>query len=697
MPYPERYRIICAKLAENQLTLGMNPEAMVAAEAREAIDALTQKINHYNHQYYQENQSDISDYEFDQLLGQLIQLEKNFPQFRYPDSPSQRVGGTITKEFATVVHQHPMLSLGNTYSPDELREFDQRVAKALGDSPYEYVCELKFDGVALSLRYEAGVLTLATTRGDGVRGDDITHNARTIRSLPLRVKADDVPDRFEVRGEVFMPRSVFDRLNEEREMAGEALLANPRNTTSGTLKMQDSSVVAQRSLDCYLYALATEGEVAPTHEAAIHRLEAWGFQVSPTYRKCATIEEVFDYINTWEKKRRTLPLDTDGVVVKVNSLQQQRVLGNTAKSPRWAIAYKYKAEAARTRLVNIDFQVGRTGAITPVANLEPVLLAGTVVKRASLHNSNEITRLDLHYSDTVLVKKGGEIIPKITGVDRSKRPADSRPVAYITDCPACDTPLVREEGEAIHFCPNASGCPPQIKGSIEHFIQRNAMDIDSMGKETVAAFYEHGLVKNVADLYQLSYDDIYALEGFKEVSTQNILDGIVASKQQPFANVLFALGIRYVGRTVASKLAEHFRDIDRIANATPEELIEVPEIGDRIAQSVVAYFQDAQHQALVRRLKEAGVTLISEAEDRAMESEQFVGKSFVISGVFKNFSREEIKEKIRSNGGQIISAVSGKLDYLLAGDNMGPAKRQKAEKLGISILSEEEFLAMLPL
>ena len=668
---------------------------MTAAEAQQTINTLTQQINHHNHQYYQENQSDISDYAFDQLLEELIRLEEAFPQFRYPDSPSQRVGGTITKEFATVFHQYPMLSLSNTYSPDELQEFDQRVAKALGERSYEYVCELKFDGVALSLRYEDGVLTLAATRGDGVRGDDITHNARTIRTLPLRVQGDNIPDRFEVRGEVFMPRSAFERLNEEREAAGEALLANPRNTTSGTLKMQDSSVVAQRRLDCYLYSLAAEGEVAPTHEAAIHQLEAWGFQVSPTYRKCSTIEEVFEYISTWEEKRLALPLDTDGVVVKVNSLQQQRILGNTAKSPRWAIAYKYQAEAARTPLVSIDFQVGRTGAITPVANLEPVLLAGTVVKRASLHNSNEIARLDLHYGDTVLVKKGGEIIPKITGVDQRRRPVNASPVVYIAHCPACNTPLIREEGEAIHFCPNATGCPPQIKGSIEHFIQRNAMNIDSMGKETVAAFYEHGLVHDVADLYQLSYDDVYALEGFKEVSTQNILDGIEASKQQPFANVLFALGIRYVGRTVAGKLAQHFGNIDRLAEATAEQLVEVPEIGDRIAQSVVAYFQNEQKQLLIQRLREAGVSLAVVAEDSRIESERFMGKSFVISGVFKNFSREEVKEKVRSNGGQIVSAVSGKLDYLLAGDNMGPAKRQKAEKLGIAILSEDEFLTML--
>ena len=673
----------------------MTQDVMTATEAQQAIDALIQKINHYNYQYYQENGSDISDYEFDQLLEQLIGLEEAFPQFRYPDSPSQRVGGTITKEFATVYHQYPMLSLSNTYSRDELWEFDKRVVKALHDSPYEYFCELKFDGVAISLRYEDGLLTLAATRGDGVRGDDITYNARTIRTIPLRIHAEDLPARFEVRGEVFMPRTVFDRLNQEREAAGEVLLANPRNTASGTLKMQDSAVVAQRYLDCYLYSLATEEEVVQTHQEAIHRLEAWGFPVSPTYRKCATIEEVFDYVNTWERQRLTLPLDTDGVVVKVNSLQQQRVLGNTAKSPRWAIAYKYKAEAASTRLLSVDFQVGRTGAITPVANLEPVLLAGTVVKRASLHNSNEIVRLDLHDRDRVFVKKGGEIIPKITGVDRSQRLPDSQPVRYVTHCPACGTLLVREEGEALHFCPNTKGCPPQIKGSIEHFIQRNAMNIDSMGKETVALFYEHGLVNNVADLYHLTYDDIYALEGFKEVSTQNILDGIEASKQMPFANVLFALGIRYVGRTVAGKLAQHFGHIDLIAGATHEQLIEVPEIGDRIAQSVVTWFQDPDNRALVNQLREAGLQFASKSVEVDQESERLAGKSFVISGVFKHFSREELKEKIRNNGGQVVSAVSGKLDYLLAGENMGPAKRQKAEKLGVSILSEQAFLDML--
>lgn len=668
---------------------------MTADEAKRSVDDLTQKINHHNQRYYQEDDPEVSDYEFDQLLAQLIQLEAEFPQFRYPDSPTQRVGGTITKAFPTVYHQYAMLSLSNTYSGDELLEFDQRVAKTLGETPYDYFCELKFDGVALSLRYEAGLLVLAATRGDGVRGDDITANARTIRSLPLRLASQNPPDSFEVRGEVFMPRTVFDRINEEREAAGEALLANPRNTTSGTLKMQDSSIVAQRSLDCYVYALVTEDVAVNSHEEAIHWLETHGFPVSPTYRKCATIGEVLDYVNHWEKKRHSLPLDTDGVVVKVNSLQQQRVLGNTAKSPRWAIAYKYPAEAARTQLLSVDYQVGRTGAITPVANLNSVLLAGTVVKRASLHNANEIIRLDLHDHDTVLVKKGGEIIPKITGVDVSQRVAGSQPIAFLTQCPECQTLLVREEGEAIHFCPNAQGCPPQIKGSIEHFIQRNAMNIDSMGKETVASFYEHGLLRNVADLYTLTYEAVYALEGFKEMSTNNILAGIEASKQRPFANVLFALGIRYVGRTVAGKLAEHFGHIDRLEQATYETLVEVPEIGDRIAHSVVAYFEAADNQEIIRRLRAAGLQFEHQRTDQENVSNRLSDKSFVISGVFQLHSREAMKEMIGQHGGKVVSAVSGKLDYLLSGDNMGPAKRQKAEKLGVTILSEQEFLTML--
>ncbi|MGB3849821.1 MAG: NAD-dependent DNA ligase LigA [Tunicatimonas sp.] len=668
---------------------------MTADEAQRSVDELTQQINYYNHRYYQEDTSEVSDRTFDELLARLVRLEEAFPQFRHPDSPTQRVGGTITKVFPTVFHRYPMLSLGNTYSADELLEFDQRVAKTLGEATYDYLCELKFDGVALSLRYEAGRLVLAATRGDGVRGDDITANAKTIRSLPLRLTSSNPPAAFEVRGEVFMPRPVFEQLNQEREASGEALLANPRNTTSGTLKMQDSAAVAQRSLACYVYALASEDLDLTSHEEAIHWLESNGFPVSPTYQRCATINEVLDYVARWEEGRRTLPLDTDGVVVKVNRLAQQRVLGNTAKSPRWAIAYKYPAEAARTQLRSVDYQVGRTGAITPVANLKPVLLAGTTVKRASLHNANEIIRLDLHDRDTVLVKKGGEIIPKIIGVDASQRVAGSPAVAFVTQCPECQTPLVREEGEAIHFCPNALGCPPQIKGSIEHFIQRNAMNIDSMGKETVASFYEHGLLTNVADLYSLTYEAIYALEGFQEVSTRNILSGIETSKQRPFANVLFALGIRYVGQTVAGKLAQHFEHIDRLRQATYDELVEVPEIGDRIAHSVVAYFEIPANQEIIRRLRAAGVQFAYERIGQAPTSSRLSGKSFVISGVFEQHSREAIKAMIEQHGGKVVSAVSGKLDYLLAGNNMGPAKKQKAEKLGIDTLSEQEFLQML--
>ena len=668
---------------------------MTAEEAKKAIEQLSEKITYYNHKYYQESISEISDYEFDQLLEKLIKLEEQFPEYRYPDSPSQRVGGTITKEFETVYHTYPMLSLSNTYSEEDLTEFDQRVAKALPDQEYEYLCELKFDGVAISLRYENGLLNLAATRGDGVRGDDITANARTIRSLPLRVKADNLPSTFEVRGEAFMPRLVFDELNRERKAAGEALLANPRNTTSGTLKMQDSSQVAQRKLDCYIYSLASEGMNIQTHEGAIKLLERWGFQVSPTYQKCRTLEEVFAYINTWEEKRLTLPLDTDGIVIKVNSTQQQKILGSTAKSPRWAIAYKYKTQSASTILHNITYQVGRTGAVTPVANLEPVLLAGTVVKRASLHNANEIARLDVRFEDTVFVEKGGEIIPKITGVDVSKRLPLSPPVQFPTHCPECNTALVRREGEAVHFCPNQQGCPPQIKGRIEHFIQRNAMNIDSIGKETVAQLYENGLVKNVADLYQLSYDKIFALEGFKEQATRNVLEGVETSKQIPFNRVLFALGIRYVGRTVAEKLADHFKNIDALAEATHEELIEVPEIGERIAQSVLEFFADPANHQLINELKEAGLQFSLQIPEQTPENQILSGKAFVVSGVFEQFSREEIKDKIKMHGGKVLSSVSGKLDYLLAGTNMGPAKRKKAESLGVEIISEQDFLAMI--
>lgn len=686
-----------AEEANNRIvsTTAVSTTAVSTADAAQKIAELTEKISYYNYKYYQESISEISDYEFDQLLKQLIQLEEAFPQFRLPDSPTQRVGGTITKEFPTVYHDYPMLSLSNTYSEEELLEFDKRVAKALNGDSYEYFCELKFDGVAISLHYENGLLTRAATRGDGVRGDDITPNARTIRTIPLRVKAHNIPQRFEVRGEVFMPRQVFEKINKNREKAGKALLANPRNAASGSLKMQDSSVVAQRKLDCYLYALAGEDIPAQTHEEAVCLLEQWGFNVSPTYRKCKDMQGVFDYITYWENRRLSLPLETDGIVIKVNSQKQQRILGSTAKSPRWAIAYKYKTLSAATVLEGITYQVGRTGAITPVASLQPVLLAGTIVKRASLHNANEIARLDLRLGDTVFVEKGGEIIPKVTGIDLSKRPVHSQPVTYIDQCPACGTKLVRKEGEAQHFCPNSEGCAPQIKGRLEHFIQRKAMNIDSMGKETVALLYEKGLVHNPADVYQLDYEDVYELERFKHLSTQNLLRGIEVSKKAPFENVLFALGIRYVGKTVAEKLARHFGNIDQLATASYDELINVPEIGERIARSIIQFFQDENNRKMIHELKEAGLQLEIKNQEDEQVSNVLDGKSFVISGTFENFSREEVKEKIRSNGGQVVSAVSGKLDYLLAGEKMGPAKRKKAENLGVKIISEQDFLDML--
>lgn len=667
---------------------------MNKSEAQQEIKDLTEKINHYNEQYYQKSTSEISDFDFDMLLERLIKLETAFPELKREDSPSQRVGGTVTKNFQTVYHKYPMLSLGNTYSRQELVEFDKRVARGLKGESYEYFCELKFDGVALSLTYENGLLKRAVTRGDGVRGDDITSNAKTIRTIPLRL-GDGYPGEFEARGEAFLPLQEFNRLNREKEKAGEPLLANPRNTASGTLKMQDSAIVAQRKLDCYMYALITNSEPIATHEEAIKKLEAMQFNVSPTYTKCANIEQVFDYIDRWENERRKLPVETDGIVIKVNSIAQQEALGYTAKSPRWAIAYKYKAESSATRLKNIVYQVGRTGAITPVANLEPVLLAGTTVKRASLHNANEIARLDLRIGDTVYVEKGGEIIPKITGVDISRRTPGSRPVDYISHCPECGTELVRREGEAVHYCPNIKGCPPQIKGRIQHFIQRRAMDINSLGERTIALLFEKGLVANIADLYQLSYEDVHQLEGFKDLSTKNLLKGIEASRQAPFENVLFGLGIRYVGKTVAEKLAAHFGSIDNLKNASYEALVAVPEIGERIAMSVKDFFEEQDNIQLIEALKQAGLQFTTEKKEIAPGTGKLSNKSFVISGVFENFDRDELKEIIRKNGGKVLSSVSGNLDYLLAGDKMGPAKLEKAKKLGINIISERNFMAMM--
>ncbi|MCU0368121.1 MAG: NAD-dependent DNA ligase LigA [Cyclobacteriaceae bacterium] len=668
---------------------------MTQPEAKKRIETLTEQINYHNDLYYQHSKPEISDYAFDQLLNELLTLEKEFPELGLPDSPTQRVGGTITKEFATVVHQYPMLSLGNTYSYEELTDFDGRVAKGLEGEAYEYFCELKFDGISISLIYENGLLTKAVTRGDGVRGDDVTANIKTIRTLPLRIKQKNIPPKFEVRGEVFLPKEVFKQLNKEREDIGEETYANARNTASGTVKMQDSGEVARRKLDCYIYYLLGEDIEAETHADAIKQLELWGFKVSPTYKKCKDIQEVFDYINHWEKKRDDLPLETDGVVIKINSLEQQERLGFTAKSPRWAIAYKYKAESISTKLKGITYQVGRTGAVTPVAELEPVFLAGTTVKRASLHNANEIARLDLRIGDYVFVEKGGEIIPKVTGVDLSKRNESLKAVDYITSCPECNTKLIRKEGEANHYCPNEEGCPPQIKGRIEHFIQRKAMDIDSLGEQTIKQLFDLGLVKTPADLYDLKKVDLLKLEKVKDKSAQNMLAGIEQSKTQPFENVLFAIGIRYVGKTVAEKLARHFKNIDALSSGTYEQLLEAPEVGEKIAQSVVEYFKDPNHQKEISRLRAAGLQFESTMQVPNVVSHVLEGKSFVVSGVFQNYEREQLKEVIASHGGKVLSSVSGKLDYLLAGENMGPAKREKAEQLGVKIISEEEFKKMI--
>jgi DNA ligase (NAD+) len=667
---------------------------MTPQQAKKEIDKLSEKINHHNHLYYQENRTEISDYEFDKMMQALISLEKEFPQLKDSHSPTQRVGGTITKEFATVYHRFPMLSLGNTYSQSELEEFDGRVKKGLDGDPYEYFCELKFDGVSISLLYENGKLSRGVTRGDGVRGDDVTNNVKTIRSIPLVLKGKDIPSSFEVRGEVFMPKEVFVKLNKEREDIGEERYANARNTAAGTVKMQDSTEVARRKLDCYVYSLLG-AEGIRTHEESIKKLESWGFHVSPTYKKCKSIEVVLEYIKYWELKRLELPLETDGAVIKVNNLEQQQHLGFTAKSPRWAIAYKYQAQSTSTRLNGVTYQVGRTGAVTPVAMLEPVFLAGTTVKRASLHNANEIARLDLRIGDYVFVEKGGEIIPKVTGVDKSRRAAHLVPIHYADRCPECNSKLFRVEGEAAFYCPNATGCPPQIKGRIEHFIQRRAMDINSLGEKTIDQLYQFGLVKSPADLYDLRHEDIARLEGFKDKSIKNVLDGIAKSKERSFEHVLFAIGIRYVGQTVADKLARHFTNIDNLANASLDELLGAPEVGEKIAKSVFEFFRKEENRREIDRLKKAGLRLESAHKAPKKESDILAGKSFLVSGVFTNYQRDELKEIILSNGGKVLSSVTGKLDYLVAGDNMGPAKKEKAESLGVAIISETEFQKML--
>ncbi len=670
-----------------------------SSAVQQRILALTEQLHHFNHQYYQLDISEIPDQEFDQLLAELQQLETEHPDLALPNSPTRRVGGTITKQFPTAEHRYPMLSLGNTYSEDDLREFDDRVQKGLEGAPYAYVCELKIDGVAMSLRYEHGQLTQGVTRGDGTRGDVVTANVRTIKTLPLALRTgSDQPQDFEVRGEVFLPLPVFEELNAEREQNGEPLLANPRNAASGTLKLQNSAQVAARKLRFYAYSLLTPGRHFTSHSAALEALTRYGLPVSDTWQRASTIEEVLDFVHLWAKKRFDLPVATDGIVIKVDNLRQQDQLGYTAKSPRWAIAYKYPAEAARTRLNNVLYNVGRTGAVTPVAVLTPVPLAGTVVKRATLHNANQIEALDLRLGDLVFVEKGGEIIPKITGVDLTARPADAVPIKYPTECPACGTPLVRPEGEAHFRCPNERACPPQLKARLEHYVSRKALNIDGLGAETVGRFFDLGMVNTPADIYDLPArrPELVTLERMGEKSIDNLLAGIEASKQVPFPRVLFGLGIRYVGETVAQKLAAHYRTVEALMAATAEEMAAVPEVGDVIAVAAAHWFQQPENQALLERLRQAGVALAVTGEAPVPASDRLVGLTFVLSGVFEQHSRDELQQLIVSNGGKITGSISKKLSYLVAGDNMGPAKREKALSFKVPIISETDLMALLP-
>lgn len=659
--------------------------------ARERIEQLRKDLNLHNYKYYVENAPEISDFEFDTMMRELQDLEAEYPQYDDPNSPTKRVGSDLTVEFQTVQHRFPMLSLGNTYSLDELHEFIARVEKEVG--PTEFVCELKFDGTAISLTYENGALTRAVTRGDGTSGDDVTNNIRTIRTIPLVLYGSDYPALFEIRGEILMPYASFDKINAEREANGEPLFANPRNAAAGTLKQQSSAIVAKRGLDCTLYQMAGDALPFDSHWENLNKAREWGFKVSEHARICRSAKEIDDFIEYWNDERKRLPFPTDGVVIKVNRYADQRALGSTSKAPRWAVAYKFKAEQALTKLLSIDFQVGRTGAITPVANLEPVLLAGTVVKRATLHNADQIALLDIRTGDSVYVEKGGEIIPKITGVELSERPAGSRAFEYATVCPECGTPLVRFEGESKHYCPNAGGCRPQIIGRIIHFIKRKAMDIDGLGEETVELLYENGLIRNAADLYDLRAEQIAVLPRLGDKSADNIIQSIAMSKEVPFRRVLFALGIRFVGETTAKYLAAHFKTLEAVMQASSEELTEAEEVGGKIADSIVEYFADEDNLRIIERLRKAGLQF-SEKE-RLLASEIFKGKSFVISGTFTDHSRDELKELIESHGGRNLAAVSANVDYLVAGRNMGPSKLQKAQKLGIKLISEEEFSKML--
>ena len=661
---------------------------------KEQIEALRKELEQHNYKYYVLSAPVISDREFDAKMRTLQELEAAHPEYYDVNSPTQRVGSDLTKDFVQVTHRYPMLSLGNTYSEEEVRDFYERIARSLNE-PFEIVAELKYDGTSISLTYERGELVRAVTRGDGTKGDDVTANVRTIRSIPLRLQGSDYPDRVEIRGEILLPWAEFDRLNREREEQEEPLFANPRNAASGTLKQQNPAIVAARKLDAYLYYVMGEELPSDTHYGNLEAARRWGLKVSDAIQVCHSLQDIYDYIHQWDEGRHNLPVATDGIVLKVNSLSQQRYLGFTAKNPRWAIAYKFQAERAETRLNSVSFQVGRTGAVTPVANLEPVLLAGTTVKRASLHNADIIAALDLHIGDEVYVEKGGEIIPKIVGVNKEARTfllGDK--VRFIARCPECGTSLVRAEGEAAYYCPNESGCPPQIKGRIEHFVTRKAMNIN-IGPETVEDLYEAGLVRNAADLYDLKINDLLHLERWAEKSARNLLDSLRQSKQVPFERVLYALGIRYVGETVAKRLAQAFLSLEKLEKASWDELVAVDEIGERIAQSVVAYFADERNRELVERLKNCGLQMEVPQEALANRSDRLKGLTIVISGTFSRHSREEYKALIEKHGGKNSGSVSGKTDYILAGENMGPAKLEKAAKLGVKIIHEEDFLKLI--
>lgn len=663
-------------------------------EIKTKIEELRRVLEQHNYNYYVLSSPTVSDREFDALLKELQELEEAHPEYADPHSPTQRVGSDISKEFEQVAHRYPMLSLGNTYSETEIREFYERTERALNGQPFQIDCELKYDGTSISLWYEQGRLVRAVTRGDGTRGDDVTANVKTIRSIPLKLMGDTYPDQFEIRGEILMPWPVFEQLNKEREAQEEPLFANPRNAASGTLKQQNPAIVASRKLDAFFYYLIGENLPTESHFDNLEHARRWGFKIPDVIRRYDSLQGVFDYINYWDTERKNLPVATDGIVLKVDSLLQQRHLGFTAKSPRWAIAYKFQAEKAVTRLNSVSFQVGRTGTVTPVANLDPVQLSGTTVKRASLHNADIIKGLDLHIGDRVYVEKGGEIIPKIVGVDTESRFMVGDPVEFVKICPECGTPLFRPEGEAAHYCPNEAGCPPQIKGRIEHFITRRAMNV-TMGPETVEYLYDEGLIRDVADLYTLKSEDLLKLEGWREKSVSNLFQSLEESKQVPFERVLYGLGIRYVGETVAKRLSTAFHTIEELENAPFEALVETNEIGDRIARSIVDYFANEKNRELVARLKSYGLQLAVSEEKLANRTEKLAGSTFVISGTFTKHSRDEYKAMIEQHGGKNSGSVSAKTHYILAGDNMGPAKLEKAQKLGVKIINEDDFLNML--